>query len=317
MFFVCLSACVVIVPCSFMGRIAARADWWLTDGLRPIFFCFPIIFRAELQASLPDCKPTDGDAISRGVKYLKEHSSALSSNLQFPASTGKYAVGMARTSKLDFFHQVDVGVPMDLPTDGDSDVLILYSRQQALPDGYAKAARGSPIPPLDMSTAVENCDVLNVLLTDHGKRNQCIAIVPQYESYHVQKWMRWGRREIDRTQPLQLVSRGLQTNGVDHFLSPTKKNMMDNWQYLTTYFAAFDGVLKELKPLVEKVATPHRTVTVMVCNFGQSELLANFVCSAKSRQLDISSILVFATDLETKELAEALGLTAFYDKQVS
>ena len=55
----------------------------------------------------------------------------------------------------------------------------------------------------------------------------------------------------------------------------------------------------------------------MVSNFGQSELLVNFVCSARSRGLDISSVLVFATDLETKALAESLGLTAFYDKRVS
>jgi len=41
----------------------------------------------------------------------------------------------------------------------------------------------------------------------------------------------------------------------------------------------------------------------------------NFVCAAKSRNLDISSIIVFATDLETKDLAEGLGLVAFFDKR--
>lgn len=55
----------------------------------------------------------------------------------------------------------------------------------------------------------------------------------------------------------------------------------------------------------------------MVCNHGQSELLMNFVCSAKSRNLDLGSVLVFATDEETKELAEGLGLAAFFDKTVS
>jgi hypothetical protein len=86
---------------------------------------------------------------------------------------------------------------------------------------------------------------------------------------------------------------------------------------LSKYFDAFPDVMKELKPLVEKVATPGRTVTVMVSNFGQSELLVNFVCAARKRNLDTSSILVFATDLETKGLAESLGLTAFYDERVS
>ena len=57
-------------------------------------------------------------------------------------------------------------------------------------------------------------------------------------------------------------------------------------------------------------------VIVMVCNLGQSELLLNFVCAAKSRGIDLSAVLVFATDTETKELAEGLGLTAFYDEVV-
>ena len=42
----------------------------------------------------------------------------------------------------------------------------------------------------------------------------------------------------------------------------------------------------------------------------------NFVCSAKSRDIDLSPVLVFATDEETKELAEGLGLAAFFDKTV-
>ena len=52
----------------------------------------------------------------------------------------------------------------------------------------------------------------------------------------------------------------------------------------------------------------------MVCNFGQSELLANFICSAKARKIDISSVLLFATDNETYLLAKSLGITA-YDVQ--
>lgn len=107
----------------------------------------------------------------------------------------------------------------------------------------------------------------------------------------------------------------MQSNGRNQFEAPTKKDRAGNWNILARYYEAFPDVMKELKPLVQKVATPKKTVTVMVSNFGQSELLVNFVCSAKSRKLDISSVLVFATDLETKALAESLGLTAFYDKR--
>lgn len=253
--------------------------------------------------------------------------SSSSTLLKFPDTTKRYAVGMARTSKEDFFDQLDIGVPMDIPKegDGDSEVLFLYSKNGALPSTYMKESMiqhhkdptSTAIPSINMKDAVQNCDYLNVILTNRDKRNQCIAIVPQYESYHIQKWMRLGPDGIDSTKDLELVSRGQQSNGKNQFEPPTKKDRKANWDILSRYYEAFPNVMKELKPLVEHVATPHKTVTVMVSNFGQSELLVNFVCSARSRGLDISSVLVFATDLETKALAESLGLTAFYDKRVS
>lgn len=228
---------------------------------------------------------------------------------------------MARTSKLDFFQHLDIGVPMDLPTDGDSDVLLLYSTKKTLPPGYAQATTtdsNSNVPAIDMQHAVQNCDYVNVVLTDHSaQRHQCVAIVPQYESYHIQKWMRHSKEGVDPTQPLTLVGRGYQSNGRNNFEPPRKVDIKKNWDMLSQYFKAFPDVMAELKPLVERVATPGRTVTVMVCNFGQSELLANFACSARARKIDISSVLVFATDPETKELADGLGLTAFYDERVS
>jgi hypothetical protein len=74
-----------------------------------------------------------------------------------------------------------------------------------------------------------------------------------------------------------------------------------------------DATLKKLKPLARKAAK-NKTLIVMFSNFGQSELIVNFCCSARSRNLDLSPVLVFATDRETLELAEGLGLTAFYDE---
>jgi hypothetical protein len=46
---------------------------------------------------------------------------------------------------------------------------------------------------------------------------------------------------------------------------------------------------------------------------GQSELLINFVCSARRRGFDLGHILVFPSDEETKEIAEGLGLATYFD----
>jgi hypothetical protein len=269
----------------------------------------------ELQSALPHCKP-DTSVNQQQPKQQDEPS------VTFPSTTSRYAVGMARTSKADFVETIDTGVPVDLPKEGDSDVLILYQRAQALPGDYSDHT--GPIPALETKHALEHCDMLNIVLTDHSKsKNQCIAIVPQYESYHVQRWMRLpltttstASKGIDSSAELRPVSRGMQSNGQNQFSPPKTSDIRQNWDLLRKYFDSYEESLNELKPLVEKVATAKRTVTVMVSNFGQSELLVNFVCAARSRNIDTSSILVFATDEETKTLAEHLGLTAFYDERV-
>lgn len=242
--------------------------------------------------------------------------------VKFPKSTSGYAQGMARTSKLDFFEHFDLGVPMDPAKDKNSDVLFIYNRQKAFPNDYkelSKITDDSSIPQLEAGDAVENCEFLHVILADHGAtRNRCTAIVPNYESFHIQNWMRLDDNgKSDANGAFSLVSRGKRDNGRSEFRSPKNKQIRQNWDILKSYFETFDKVTKELKPLLKKVATPKNTVTIMVSNFGQSELLINFVCAAKSRGHDISSIIVFATDPETKELAEGLGLVAFYDKWVS
>jgi hypothetical protein len=241
--------------------------------------------------------------------------------VKFPDTTKNFAQGLARTSKTDFFEHFDIGVPMDPPQDNDSDVLLLYNREKALPNAYKDPSMitdDSSIPQLTTHHAIKNCEYVHVILANHGKQNNvCTAIVPNYESYHVQKWMRLGDKGLDPTQDFSLVSRGISPNGRQAFKPPREINIYENWKILKKYFDSFEDAIKELQPLVEKVATPKKTVTVMVSNFGQSELLVNFVCAAKSRNLDISSIIVFATDLETKNLAEGLGLVAFFDKRVS
>eukprot|EP00980_Cylindrotheca_fusiformis_P002504 scaffold586_cov68-Cylindrotheca_fusiformis.AAC.13 len=235
----------------------------------------------------------------------------------------RYLVGMARTDKLDFVNHLDLGVPVDDPSNNprmgnkEKEILLLYQKESALPDGYKNENNDGNLPPLlAPDKALEHCDYVNVILTDHSAgRNQCWAMIPQYESYHVQKWMRIeDRKPLDSKLPLKLVSRGMKSNGYNEFDPPTNKHIDRNIEMLQNYFKNLPDSLSKLKPLVERVATPNKTVTVMVTNFGQSELLLNHVCAAKSRNLDISSILVFATDVETKELAEGLGLNVFYDE---
>lgn len=110
----------------------------------------------------------------------------------FPPEVERYAVGMVHTPKDDFTSHFDLGVPNDLPKPGEENVLILYSKRASMPTSKQSTSKtSSSIDLVSTADAIENCDYLNMILTHHdGQRGQCLAIVPQYESYHIQKWMR-------------------------------------------------------------------------------------------------------------------------------
>jgi len=157
---------------------------------------------------------------------------------------------------------------------------------------------------------------MNVILMDNpDHEKQCFALVNNYLSYHVQRWMRVGETgPIDHNLPLRAVSRGYTSNGIRAYKSPTEVEIKDNWAMLQLYLNSLDDVLAELKPIAERVAKDN-TIIVMTCNFGQAELLMNFACTARARGLDLGNILFFPTDKETKDLAEGLGLTTFFDER--
>lgn len=284
----------------------------------------------DLQSAIvPPCPPQQQSPDERHLRSPSNpqrpgsSSSSSSALLSIPPELSKFVVGATRTSKTDFFDYLNLGVPMDAEHDGDSQVLILHQRSKSLPTRFREYSE--PIPFFESSQeSLEHCDLLNVLLIDHsGQRNQCLAIVPQYESYVLQKYMRLENRRLSSNAPLKMVGRGMKDNGWDEFDSPTDRNMKVHMDLLSTYFQALPQSLQELEPILKRIvggdggrSSKEKTITVMVSNFGQSELLVNFVCAARSRNLDISSIIVFATDVETKELAEQLGLEAFYDEKV-
>ena len=222
---------------------------------------------------------------------------------------GNYVTGVALTPKANFTDLLDLGVPLDSPTKrGSTHAMILYMKGPQ---------RGRIAQIDDAATALEPCDTVNVLLTDHsGGRKQCLAIVPNYESFHLQHWMRVDERgRSSEDAPLRLVGRGLKGgNGRNEFTPTSQGNAKKAAEMLRQYFNSLDDVLSELNAILGKIAIDN-TVIVMVCNFGQSELLMNFLCQAKARGFDISNLIVFATDQETYDMVKGMGVAAYYDKR--
>jgi hypothetical protein len=240
---------------------------------------------------------------------------------RFAHSMDKLFAGASRVNRDEFMQQFDLGVPPDATTPGNQEALILYHSPKSLPDASMEATvAGGPLPQLSVQDATLHCDTLKIILTEPSRPKQCMAIVGQWESYNIHKYMRLPpdniRTGIDSTLPLRNVARTHSANKGKSQVIPKTFNVEAYDQgVLAPYLTALKGTLARLKPVAVKVAKDN-TIVVLVCNLGQSELLVNFICNARSKKFDLSQILVFATDVETQKIAEALGVATFYDEVV-
>jgi hypothetical protein len=238
--------------------------------------------------------------------------------------------GAARVSRDDFITEFDLGVPWDETQTGAKDVLMLYSGDSALPPYHNNNKNknnnnSGGWPSVSYSSAKDataNCETMKVVLIKPVQAKQCLAIVPQWESFHVHRFMRWRDDANNRSLPavsmqysLKHVSRHHQSNGK----GPEIPNKIQTKRYLPMlidYIQKLDATLERLKPIAAQAVNKQNKIIVMVCNFGQSELFLNFVCSARARGLDdLSHVLLFATDTEMYDLATSLGIINVFDVQ--
>jgi hypothetical protein len=241
---------------------------------------------------------------------------------RFPKAMDSFTGGMAAVDRQEFAQRFDMGIPLDKSEAKNNQVLLFYSNEKALPTSdplkaeEAKSYTGIPYMD-DIDVATENCEILNVILAQPNDKQQCFAMMGQYRSHHLQKFMRLPEDggKVDRHVPLRLVNRGAQTSGRLSARSPSRQQTVDYWNTLSTYLQNLDDTLAELQRVAADVAKDN-TIIVMTVNHGQVELLMNFVCSCEAKGVDISALLIFATDQETVELARGMGLNVFFDEKV-
>jgi hypothetical protein len=280
-----------------------------------------------------------GDVVDRGGRrHGRGDDYDDESRRRFPSTVSKIATGASLIRKNDFLSLFDYGIPrppskrIDESDPGKDEVLLLYGGPRSLPNVgtddaivYGDGGKERMPPRMSAMDATRNCGGLNVVYVEShdSKYDICTAIVGNFESYHIQRWMRTDPNDsysgLDTTLPLTPVGRGLQTNGQDKFSAPDDKYALRNQALLETYFARLGDTIDTLGPMAKACAGDDNTVIVMVCNTGQSDLLINFICSARSRGFgDIvnQKVLVFATDEGVLKIARGLGLNAYYDEAI-
>jgi hypothetical protein len=204
---------------------------------------------------------------------------------------------------------------------------------------------GGMLAKVSVANAMENCDALNIIFTSLNNDTDCHILIGDFESYHINRWARMPKfdyshrttrekirqdRKINHNLPLRHIGRITQNkNGVDIFELPNvwetvgrgtlmrreKGMLLEHFDTLKLFLHNVQQVLKELKELLAtRDVVRDNTVVVLTVNSGQSELLTNFICSARSRGIDTGNVLVFPTDEISHRLAQGLGLASYYDE---
>ena len=226
------------------------------------------------------------------------------------------AYDYAAVSRLEMNNLLNLGVPLDsLQRTPTKDALIIYPTKKTIPTD------DMPVQ-LNATKATENCASVKLILQDAiAYRKQCLVIMPQYESYHVHKFMRLPRNtqgKQDITLPLRHVSRSHKEDGTFPEMPTLKSHLVPFRKTLIEYYERIEHIIGTIKPMLQSMHSKHssKTIIVLVCNYGQSKLLHNFVCNARAKGIEINQIFLFATDQKTYELAQSLNITTFYDKVI-
>mmetsp|Transcript_26431 Transcript_26431/g.54489 ORF Transcript_26431/g.54489 Transcript_26431/m.54489 type:complete len:675 (+) Transcript_26431:140-2164(+) len=264
-----------------------------------------------------------------------------------PMTNSKSISGMVRISKQQIMQQFDnFGVAIldtqSFPAREDDEALLLYNHIDSVPghpnfkeeatrgiqyagsdDANQKRPNPSGLAKIDnMTLALEHCDALNVQFVHNPSGSglpMCHLWIPSHDlpSYHVNRWMRIG----ENTNELRHVPHLLNAKGVNKMDVPRYHPLISkHWKVLERFFNHVDDVVQDLRTIIEarlrvlrdvgpeQHSPGKNTIIVMTVNQGQSDLLTNFLCAARARDLDVSRVIVFVSDEETKFLVEGMSL---------
>lgn len=275
-----------------------------------------------------DACTRDNNEIHRRVQHAlhieKRQVNTNTDEIQFDlgdsSRTCSFLTGSASVPKQDLMEQFDQFGVANIQSNDNEEAILLYNSKDALPGTTSTD---------NITVVIENCDTLNVQFIHNPSSNSfsmCTLYMPgenNIPSYHVQRWMRNnGDGEMQHVGSLTTPA------GVNKFDLPRFRPVISkHWDVLRSFIENVDQVLEEVDVIIktrfELINEKDETVVVMTVNRGDADLLANFLCAAKIRQLDVRRILVFVADEETKSLLESisksntdeLGVMVYYDKR--
>jgi hypothetical protein len=235
-----------------------------------------------------------------------------------------FMVGASRVSKDELLDKFDPGIPRwseveyDTPP-GERDALLFYSHEDAMPTEVLQ----DNFDRLDVEEAISNCKTVELIMRhDPPEHHTCFAIVGNQESRFTPNVYRWfisnDNNDDDDDDAASVVfeptGRGREEyTEEDDFPLPEHDVLMKHRKRLAAYLDIVDSVLVPfVRPILDAVVQKERRdLIVTSMNAGVADLLQNFVCSCRAKDIHLSFV-VFCIDQESVGIAEGLGLTAIY-----
>ena len=270
----------------------------------------------------------------------------------FSSSVQRVLSEASRVARDDFLSSFPLGFPVHESWQHNNEVFLLHLSDHSLP---VSNPNNSEINTREdflfrpFLNATSNCDiihVLNVALREKGRNEEtCLALVGTGSiaghTHDIFKWVRLENvpaenQEASSTTSIAVTAKSAPSQNLTHVaryvfpaengwqcgIPPNEGFTMSALTEIRSYLSNLDIILKELKPIANRVAysksspSSKGAIIVMVTNFGHSDLFINYCCAARAAGMDLSKILLFATDQDTKDMGDALGIQTYFNEKV-
>lgn len=253
------------------------------------------------------------------IKDLEKCQSSLLQKDEQSSANNRSKTRIAHTSNADivkvsaddFHSKFEYGIPTPRETDEENDANEVLLMTKPISNN------SMDVPLLSVDDATSTCtDVIVIYVKELNGGNQpCIALVGSSSGTH--HLLRYKRKGPTGDKAMDTAVSTFERAGMKgRFMrAPPESIMIQHQKNILSLFTHMDEALDELRPILERT---HRdkAVTVMCINQGYLPLLMNYVCESRRNGVDLSSVLVFATDEETHKTALMLGLTTYYSEKV-
>ena len=156
----------------------------------------------------------------------------------------------------------------------------------------------------------KQCNKLSLLVVNEKQKDECVMILEQqFDQYDL---LTFSASEESRRKPF--VATTWEAEATAGYL-PKERQQKESLKKLTTFLQHRENMLGQLNYFVKnaKNAKKHKnTIIVMCLNAGMIDLALNFVCSCRKSDIDISNLIVFASDKATHETLTEFGLQSFW-----